>query len=136
MSVRSEIIFYDYAETYHVSDDITPQMKVIDYSALSRNQPTKFQAPKRVWKSLLILIDLTANWNTRHKHTNNINLKQTYWGKFQYFIIWCQDWEWYTNVSPCIKFDLQLVVYTFGQCQFNMIDVHNSIKGSYMTAHF
>ena len=28
------------------------------------------------------------------------------------------------------------VVYTFGQCQFNMIDIHNSIKGAYMSAHF
>ena len=39
-------------------------------------------------------------------------------------------------IYKCIKIDLPLVVYTFGQCQFNMIDVHNSIKGSYMSAHF
>ena len=39
-------------------------------------------------------------------------------------------------IYKCIKIDLPLVVYTFDQCQFNMIDVHNSIKGSYMSAHF
>ena len=38
-------------------------------------------------------------------------------------------------IYKCIKIDLPLVVYTFGQCQFNMRDVHNSIKGSYMSAH-
>ena len=39
-------------------------------------------------------------------------------------------------IYKCIKIDLPLVVYTFGQCQFNMIDVHNRIKGSYISAHF
>ena len=71
----------------HVSDDITPQMKLsttVYYLLISRQS---FKLLKEIERVYIFLIDQTPNWDTSHKHTNNINLKKTYLGQFQYFNI-------------------------------------------------
>ena len=93
-------------KTYHVSDDITPQIKLlttVNYLLISRQS---FKPLKEFERDYIFLIDQTPNWDTSHKRTNNINLKQTYCGIFQslsYDVMTGSDMQMYHHVLELIN---------------------------------
>ena len=63
-------------KTYHVSDDITTQVKLLTTVNNLLISLQSFKLLKEFERVYIFLIDQTPNWDTSNKHTNNINLKK------------------------------------------------------------